>query len=398
MKCKVVITNDNSIVQAHQLYKKNVLPGVVYLEIIFRYLQSRGMDVSRMKIYDIIFNKPVIASESYDKCLTITFTEESEKWHVRGSSRKVVEGITGVDEDENFTAKLDFNNHNDELKIENLQVEALKKTAFKSVSMEYFYEKLREKGLIHFDFMKLDGDVYIGEEYILAEVSLSPSAAEQAQKYYIHPAFLDSAAIPIGGFIFQGDLNLNFNEITKPLIPMLIEGFCSYRPIKSNKAYVYIGKTDWRWSEKTKILATNIKMYTEDGKLAAVFSKFTVKEIRSVETLDFDSAKGKKGSTEKMPSDEIANEQDSDKPNEVLSFIQQELKSMMARHLNRSAESISLDQDYFDMGLDSIRLLEILKEIENLLQKQLYPTLLFEHDNIRNLSKYLECEFGGHFN
>lgn len=80
------------------------------------------------------------------------------------------------------------------------------------------------------------------------------------------------------------------------------------------------------------------------------------------------------------------------------SIIEQELKSMFSKYISRSPDKIDITDGFYEQGLDSNDLLKFVKELENRLEEELYPTLLFEYTNIQELSIFLKENYSNIFN
>jgi amino acid adenylation domain-containing protein len=69
--------------------------------------------------------------------------------------------------------------------------------------------------------------------------------------------------------------------------------------------------------------------------------------------------------------------------------IQQYIKELLAPILNESAEIIDAQAGFFDLGMDSKMTMNLVSTLEEKVGHELYPTLLFEYENIEELSDYL---------
>ena len=74
--------------------------------------------------------------------------------------------------------------------------------------------------------------------------------------------------------------------------------------------------------------------------------------------------------------------------------IENDLRRMVAEVQQKPWNQVSPEAGFYDQGLDSTQLIEMVRMLENKIQQQLYPTLLFEYTNIRELAEYLYGEYG----
>src|SRR5690625_3775270 len=74
--------------------------------------------------------------------------------------------------------------------------------------------------------------------------------------------------------------------------------------------------------------------------------------------------------------------------------IENDLRQMIATVRNCSTDEIDPKIAFYDQGLDSTELLNLVVKIEEKINCQLYPTLVFEYTNIETLSDYLMEGYG----
>ena len=68
--------------------------------------------------------------------------------------------------------------------------------------------------------------------------------------------------------------------------------------------------------------------------------------------------------------------------------IQLYLKELTAKAITQSVHSIDITSGFFDLGMDSKMTMEMVTTLEEKVGHELYPTLLFEYQNIEDLSEY----------
>ncbi len=65
------------------------------------------------------------------------------------------------------------------------------------------------------------------------------------------------------------------------------------------------------------------------------------------------------------------------------------LRELVASRLEKMASEIDISTGFFELGLDSKMAMELVRALEEKVNHELYPTLLFEYQNIEDLSEYL---------
>nr|WGD66911.1 SDR family NAD(P)-dependent oxidoreductase [Bacillus velezensis] len=233
---------------------------------------------------------------------------------------------------------------------------------------------MRRGGLIHKDFMKLEGTVYEGENYILGEVSLSGLSKEYTNDFYMHPAFLDGSLSLLG--ILTSDLP---DEGTNAFIPIYIETFRALHKT-TGSCFVYINKNSITQPPSKDILYADIEVYRPDGELAFYYERFGVKRVRnekSIQRLEHSHKAKEVGS--------VTNNKE---------MIRNNLIQEIAGMIEKPAETVKNDISFYEMGLDSKQLLDLSKKLELMLDTKLYPTLLFDYSTIGELTEFLQEKYG----
>ncbi len=395
-----MMKNDDYIVRDHRVYDARMMPGVTYLDMIYRLLISKGFEHEKIELRNIIFKEPIITTSSYDKKIHMTFEESSDKWKAVSMSQKIKNNEI-LEENKAINFECDVLIDNNDILNKRINIQELKNCAISELDMDKAYGYARNVQINHYEFMKGLGRIYEGETYLLAELWLSSLAQDYLDYFFLHPAFLDASTIVLGIKSVFGTIN------GKPSIPMYIESFRAVKGLKS-KCFVYIPLNKLEAVTSGDITYFDIELYDEDGQICAEFKRLAIKQIRSKELI--------KNIEQYAPEKKMIREcgvkppirgtlEEAHKPPETLQpcchqrwqqnlnskdFILNDLKQIVANILDKDPKLISLDTDFFELGLDSAQLLKIENDLEKKLKCHLYPTLLFEYPNISELANYLE--------
>lgn len=406
-KFTVIIEHDNDIVRDHRVHGTRILPGVTFIDIIYRGIQSE-LNISDVELSNIVFMEPVATSEVFDKKILISIKQEGSQSSVIVNSRKVKNGKYIDDHvDLNVTAKLNLRQN---VPQKTINIEELKSKADAVIDMDTVYGYGRKVDIQHYTFMKALGKVYQGRNYALMELSLSDLARKCANNFILHPTFLDAStfswvASRMGRYAFDTDL--------KPYIPISVERFHAFSTIPE-QCYVY---TELQEGELAKpqqdVMYNDITILDVQGRVLAKFERFSIKCIRSndlIARLVTNVNSEPKASIEisvpeekNMPVNTNSKEENSiivssgtgSSSNDELALIAHDLTLLVAEELQQVSESISMDQAFYDIGLDSRQLLSLVNILEKKIGQSLYPTLLFEYSNINDLAKYFVNELPG---
>jgi pimeloyl-ACP methyl ester carboxylesterase/acyl carrier protein/NADP-dependent 3-hydroxy acid dehydrogenase YdfG len=376
MKFSLIITNEDYIVRDHQLHQVRAVPGVAFLDIIYRYLIMKKYNLKEVELRNILFKEPIITSADFDKKVVIDLAYENGFWLINAKSCKYKNGLVVSDTwTHNFQAELHLNR---DFIHKSIDIHSLKSQAKQVRDIDTSYAFARKAGLYHYEFMKLQGNIYMSDDFFMGEVRLSQLANKYLDKFYMHPAYLD------GALTIPGTLGLNNPKIDtadrKPYIPIYIESFRANNRL-GKECYVLISNAAITVPKSLDITYHDIEIYDANGDLAAVYKKLGAKRVRTRELIL---------KLENEGNDPAAH----DTPISLAEAIEQDITSMAANILGRPAAELAPEEDFYDLGLDSKQLLQIVQDIENKIGKKLYPTLLFEYTSIRSLTGYLESEYG----
>ncbi|MFH0348560.1 SDR family NAD(P)-dependent oxidoreductase [Bacillus vallismortis] len=387
IRCYIDVKNENFVLRDHRVHQVRIMPGVTFLDLIYKLLQAKGFNPEQVELRHILFKEAVATTEFYDKKVYINIyrDETNPFWTVVAKSKKVKNGLELEDE---WVENLQCELHLIEAKKEQpINIEELKRSADEVVDLDSVYSLARQLDINHYEFMKGLGTLYKGERFVLAEVSLSPLSKKYMEQFYLHPAFLDcSTLIP-----FFHDDNINISE---PFIPIFIEKFRTVDSL-GERCYIYINDPARR-RLTDDMMTAQYAIYNENGDMVAKFEGFSSKRIRSKEFITkYLDHKREDYLSYKEINDEVDaisishNDMDSE---EVT--IENDLRKMIATVRNCSIDDVDPKIAFYDQGLDSTELLDLVMKIEEKLNCQLYPTLLFEYTNIKTLSNYLMEEYG----
>src|SRR5262245_57695790 len=71
IECRVTLTHADFIMANHRVHGVSVLPGVTFLDIVYRILLARGIDVGRVELRNVLFAEAVTTREGYERELRV---------------------------------------------------------------------------------------------------------------------------------------------------------------------------------------------------------------------------------------------------------------------------------------------------------------------------------------
>lgn len=388
-----LIENNNPILKDHRIFGERIMPGVTFFDMLYRLLDKMGYSGNEVELQNIIFKEPIITTAQADKKLRIIFTKKSDCWNISAESRKVRDNQFFEDDwTANYHGEVHFHRMIQDAKID---IVALKAQAIQTVDMDEAYQNIRKVNINHYEFMKLNGTLFLAQDFILGELRLGEKAARFWENFYLHPACLDGSTIVPSFGIFK-----NNEAVENPFIPLFIESLHAIR--KPGKRFYVLAKNN-TISFVNDLMYADIEIYTEAGELAVRFNRLASKEIRSRELIT--KLKGEQPkeanklrgfqSVSVMP-EKVTLPDFSDEGNHALGlkkYIIENLKSMIAKASGLARPQIDIYKGFYELGLDSVHLIQIVKHLEKWLNQQLYPTLLFEYTTVEELAGHLVAEY-----
>ncbi|MDK8180300.1 SDR family NAD(P)-dependent oxidoreductase [Paenibacillus sp. UMB4589-SE434] len=401
-KFGIVIRNEDYIMRDHRVHQTRIMPGVTFLDTLYRFIQSKQPSAEGIELRHILFKEPIATSEYYDKKIEITLMWKHDHWKVNARSCKMQgEHLLEADWSINFECELHIKNI---VPVKALPLYSLKQEAVRQSDLDQMYSIARRLDIHHYEFMKGLGEVYIGKDYALAEVHLSEIAGQYSDYFILHPAFLDCSTLVSG--VFNGE-QLNFDaaveEELKPFIPMYIESVHLSGRL-GTRCYVYVKREIVAAPSGPDIQHSNYDIYNEDGERVASFKKLSSKRVRKksliVGLTQLDEPPGEARErmhvSEPLPVPAVRDFTTSDSKS-AQETIAQDLKRLIAGILRKSDQNVDVEAGFYDQGLDSMDLLNMVQILEQRIGESLYPTLLFEYSTVEALSEYLADRYASKY-
>ncbi|MBO9489818.1 SDR family NAD(P)-dependent oxidoreductase [Endozoicomonas sp. G2_1] len=371
ISCQLQLKKDDFIMQNHHVHDVSLMPGVTFLDIVLRVLEAKGIGFENVTITDVLFYQAIATGPGIDKNIAVNLEPESEnRFRITGKSQNSTADDTAHWED-NFTAKLDLSSS---VSFPTFSIAKLKAEANVVRNNDEVYRIAKREGIVHGDQMKSFGQMYIGDNYLFAELNLAKSAEVFSENFVFHPATLDGSTL----------LAYAWTEFDpgEPFIPVYIEEFAVLRR-PQGKCAIYVPEKE-KLADSKDIISNSYYLVDETGQAIAYFKNLTCKRIRQsqhIQKLLAETTTTTDSTTivsQELPSDGV---------------LVKAIKEEIATILKTDAVNIPLDKGFYDLGLDSTDLLQLSESIESLIEHKLYPTLLFEHNTIQRLVTYLDSEF-----
>lgn len=376
-------------VQDHRVHQICTLPGVVLLDMIYR-LSSHALGTQAIELHNVIFKQPIVTSEQFDIEIWVSFTNHDHYTDVVVSSRKVYHANDSMKENDKVV-NMECSLHSiatDQSARTQVSMPFLDKQVVSQWDMDKVYGLARDSEIHHYDFMKNSGTVYQQDDNEWMHLHISSVATPYMNKFYAHVALLDGSTFAGTSFRWDAQGNEKSMEGFKPYIPFMIERFTIYRSFPE-QIYTHTVRTKEDLVADADIIKRDISIYDHEGALLASFQNLTAKRIRESQLIT-GLINESSGSVATIHSKvEKATTMDRHTSESPLKQIEQFLQLQLADILMIDPNHIDLETGFYELGLDSIKLLELVTFLEQYLQIELYPTLLFEYSTVATLAAYL---------
>jgi enoyl-CoA hydratase/carnithine racemase/NAD(P)-dependent dehydrogenase (short-subunit alcohol dehydrogenase family)/acyl carrier protein/ubiquinone/menaquinone biosynthesis C-methylase UbiE len=377
IESKLTVADTDPLVREHRVQDIHILPGVSMLDAIYKTLASADIAIEQVELSDIVFHEPIVTHDTMDRRLTIKIELDDSVGIVKVTS---VPSRQGVEQSPTGTLHLTANL----ARSAGLQLAPLDTTELvEARDLDQCYQVTRKIGIYHEAFMKCLGQVCcLPNGDILAHVRLSPQAIAKADNFLLHPVFMDCATIvPLYHF---GDRL----DSTNLYIPFAIQGFRGSSLVGHTEVLIRVKCPSQDITGK-EILSHSFELYALDGTPIAVFDRFSVKKVHNLGNVrqllsSGESARNKPSATVAAPPAMPTDEGDP-----VMNWV---IHHLVSTDEVEWADSM-VDTSFFDLGLDSLNLLDISDEMSKQLGVELYPTVLFEHSAVTTFAAYLQTSY-----
>lgn len=383
IQSSLLVADADPLVCEHRVEDMHVLPGVSMLDAVYKTLAAAGCVAESVVLRNILFHEPVVTHEEMDRKLNVCVEKDEAGGKVTVSSLpwkgdKALAGDATVHMSCNLAP-----------------LAALSLPALPAVSLDggddldRCYGVTRHVGIYHDGFMKCAGRVRrLPSGDTVAHLSLNARAAARSGDFLFHPVLLDcSTIVPWYGLSERlADTSL--------FIPFAIDEFCGRALTGKREVLIKVERSE-QDPEAREILRHSFQIYDMQGQALAAFRNFAVKRVRSLENvrrllnsgLSARSARVTSMSSASREAGAVAAHGAQADP------LSAHIGALIERCGKVKWNPADTQKPFFDLGVDSLALLEMSEALEKDLSVELYPTLLFEHSSVGALSAYLRENF-----
>ena len=359
----VPLTEDHPIIKNHVAYGNKLLPGLAWIDFFYQRFLEENYLYKNLALCNLIIYQPCIVENGQSINLIIEAVKKENFWELNVSARQKSQFVKYVTAVMQEVSAVSFN--------EQVDVNHIIHDKKKILTFSDIYERFRSANLKHSGMMVAEGNVFSDEDYIWNQINITEQGFYKNSDFIFHPAFLD-----VSGLSALATLS-DFRTEESPLfLPVFFKSFRAAEAF-TEKCYSRVSKKDF--SKKEEIITMNIDFYNQDGKKIAELLNLKSKLVRNNSIASPDVDDKMKNTTISLIS--------------TASSIKSFISSLVAVKLNISINKVDTSVGYYELGLNSLMLMEIVTELEEYLSTSLPPTLLFEYTNIDTLINYLEKNY-----
>ncbi|MDB6041102.1 MAG: baeL, partial [Verrucomicrobiales bacterium] len=379
-----IIRADDPLVRDHQVHGVRIMPGVTFLDLIYRLALAAGFKSQELELRKILFIEPIAVSKDFDRKLVLRLSRLGTHWMVAAQSQRWSKGrAVEAAWQENASAELHLNTDTTEFETKLLEPSP----HLEGRDLQHIYSSMQSVGIHHGEFMRCSGTAWLAGDGVHAQLNASRVASSLVDHFYILPSLLDTAT---GLSSFAPYAAARFAD--QPCVPIYIDRFRAVARFgRSCRVFLPIPA-----SRKTAAADFSrddrLDFFDSNGKFLARLEGLAFKKIRSADALH------RLTHEEARPDPSIEFSETSEPEGEVIgntgNGIRAALRGIVAALLKKEASDVADDEGFYESGLESSHLLEMVRQLEKLCGREFYPTLLFEYPSIARLEEYLAREVG----
>jgi len=380
MQAQILISIDNPILKNHKVYGQEILPGLAYIDMLYQLFRENGYDYTRLELRNLIIYNPLIVGKDYCVLLDIQCSESKKgQWEIRVEGREQHSG------DKAFGKKLYITalmlEEAAAVFDETLDMDMLRHSEKESIDIDEVYNIYRSHDLVHTGFIKAEGRVCDTEGAKLADISVGAEALPNVEDFMFHPTLIDGSAVGL----WQVFDSLVHGE-ERVFIPLLYESFKASSLLQRN-CITRVQTSSVK--RNNDLLYKTLEFFNNKGEKIAELKNLVIKLVREEGLIN--PGRKAEGKPDKvvLQGGSTPEEQDTLTDAGDLASSEALIRELMSKRLNIPADQINTKAGYYEMGLSSSGLLEVVKAIEDKIGGILSPTLLFEYTTISKLAEYL---------
>lgn len=377
----------HSIIKNHSVDGKNLLPGLAYIDLLYQVFRENGYPYDQLELRNLSIYNPLIVQDGEIIAVTVTCTEVQDRyWKIVVNGQLETEGqkqhqnLKYVTADMYPCGAISFD--------EKLDGMPGKKENTKSKNVSEIYDKYSELSLKHSGVMKAGGSIEEFPDYLLMDLNVDPPCAHRAKKMMFHPGLIDCSGI-CSAVLFER----NVKDEKSLFLPIYFESFRACGLIQDTCiTRIKTGSLE----QSAELMYLTMEFFNQSGNKIAELARFAGKKVRTSsgnDETDGTHAPQLPHSLIISGTNGAAHSSDpatcSHFSSGTVDELERSICRIIASWLGVPVHKIDGHKGYYELGMHSAMLLELVNKLEELLERELSPTLLFEYTTISELAAHL---------
>ena len=355
---------NHPILANHRVLGRHLLPGLAYIDLVYQLFRDHSLGCNELELRQVAIHQPLVVTAGSGVAVQVRcIPEGDDAWAV--SIEGTAEGLFATAEMHRVPSA-PFSHCVDRHSL----------VLPRSRSVAEVYRECLGHGLEHSGCMKGQGWVHEAEGGLWVEIEVDATARAQAEDSLFYPALIDCAALCSGDLLecaADGSLRL--------YLPLCYE---SFRATEALQAGCLAHIRESSRNRRNELRSFDVEFFSADGRQVAELRNFTVKLVRGERRGDVAPAAAASLAASR-PARERADVAQVDAVEAATDFLRQ----LVAQKVDVAADGLRDDAGYYELGLSSAHLLEMVKAVSERLGRRIPPTLFFEHTTIGQLAEHL---------
>lgn len=358
---------DDLILRDHLIFDQQVLLGVVHCSIVIQAFKKVYPMYKLTGIQQFSFFEPIIFDKSDVIDIEVIIDQQDKNYifeikyinQISKLSGLVAKGVYVIDKTFNSKpiniAEFSTNTHN-------------------RITSEHLYKPT--KSIVHLKSLHTVKQLWPSTQGNLAELTISNEIKQATLNYFLHPALLDGACV----CAFSGNPKLAHDSFVPYFIKEI--SLSDYALPDQNYCATQIIKIT------NDMVIADMQFCDSHGRVLAKIQGFTFKKIDILNFFKNKPLNIANNSVEAINIPVIAQREDGQKLDNIQKLVKDYLVGKFANLLTVAPSQISTTLNFIELGLDSMQLIALSREIETEINIELYPTLFFEYVSVDDLCGY----------
>ncbi|KIG11582.1 polyketide synthase [Enhygromyxa salina] len=281
LRCRVALTCDDPVLRDHHVHGVRIMPGVTFLDMLWRILAARGVEVGAIELRRCVFRAPASVDRARGRELLFEIGEGRDGGQVIVRGRAQVAGdhasasalasALEAEPREHFVADL--------ASVAPLDPHAREQIGprgpvVEAHELDQLYAMSRGLGTVHGPFMRGLGSLREHADGLHAALELGDEAAGHVDDFFLHPALLDCATLLPSIYFAR-----TAGTVAEPVIPVHIAAVRGFRRPRGRRCHVWVPRASCRVIS-SELSTADLYLLDEDGELLASLLGLSFKRVR----------------------------------------------------------------------------------------------------------------------